>query len=285
MLSSIGWQVGVTYMSNRPRGLDYKYLNNLLEEMAEHGMNLLSLMMISYGYYDPLHDGYCWPTRQKSLQCYKDKNAINSDESTEFLSRIISDASDFGIEIELFLNWGIWNPDKIKVGYPDARVQVDRHGKTRGWLHCPDSPGAWQAGLDEVEDLLAFYNHPNIKRFVFERISYRSEKECYCQFTNKEFLKDNEHLLQDASPNAIQRWKRERIGQLLKEYVDHVKSIGPDIKVGIHSRGNPAWGHDPEIFKIVGIDFVEPHVLQFKTNKKQLYRDLKHLENNECILH
>ena len=40
-----GWQVGLTYQSGRPQGLDRDYLMPLLDEMAAHRMNLLSLMM------------------------------------------------------------------------------------------------------------------------------------------------------------------------------------------------------------------------------------------------
>jgi hypothetical protein len=42
-----GWQIGLTYGSQRPQGLDYPYCLNLLDEMAAQGMNLLSVMMQS----------------------------------------------------------------------------------------------------------------------------------------------------------------------------------------------------------------------------------------------
>ncbi len=71
-MKTFGWQVGVTYGSGRPGGLDYPYFVTLLEEMESNGMNLLSLMMQSYGYFDPDHDGYAWPVRNAALKHYQD---------------------------------------------------------------------------------------------------------------------------------------------------------------------------------------------------------------------
>ena len=100
-----GWQVGLTYQCRYPGGQDRDYFHALLREMAEHHMNLLSIMMQSYAYFDPLHDGYAWPTMNPKLECYRDTTALNAQPGTEFLHAIIEDAQDLGIEIELFLNW------------------------------------------------------------------------------------------------------------------------------------------------------------------------------------
>ena len=55
-----GWQVGITYESARPEGNALPRLTRLLSEMANAGMNLLSLMMVSYAYFDPAHDGFVY---------------------------------------------------------------------------------------------------------------------------------------------------------------------------------------------------------------------------------
>ena len=103
----LGWQIGLTYCHPSSRGADYQYMMRLLDEMVEHGMNLISIMMQSYSIYDPIHDGYSWPVRNGKLQAYRDENAMNSDPNTEFLSNIIKEASKRNIEVELFLNYGI----------------------------------------------------------------------------------------------------------------------------------------------------------------------------------
>jgi len=46
-LRYVGWQIGVTYQSDKPQGLDRDYFLRLLDEMASHRMNLLSIMMLS----------------------------------------------------------------------------------------------------------------------------------------------------------------------------------------------------------------------------------------------
>ncbi len=186
-LKYLGWQVGLTYQTSNPSGLDRDYLLRLLDTMNENGMNMLSLMMISYGYYDPLHDGYCWPVQNPKLRANWDSQSTNGRESTEFVSRIIEEAAARDIEIQLMMNWGIWTTGKMKAGYPSIRTQQSREGESHPCLHCPDSEGAWQAGLDEVEDLLTYYNHPNVTSYAFERISYASANYCFCPDTQAAF--------------------------------------------------------------------------------------------------
>jgi len=72
-----------------PAGLDRDYLLRLLDEMAVNRMNLLSLMMQSYGYFDPAHDGYAWPVRNPRLLPYQDPNAVNARPGREFVRDII----------------------------------------------------------------------------------------------------------------------------------------------------------------------------------------------------
>jgi hypothetical protein len=282
---SIGWQIGLTYMSNRAEGLNYDYLSHLLDEMKDNNMNLLSVMMQSYAWFDPVHDGYCWPVQNQNLECYKDIHAINCLKSTEYLSKVISLAAKKGIEIELFLNWGIWNHEKIIHKYPNSLLQLNLKGKQGGWLHCPDSPDAWKLGLDEVSDLLTFYNHSNVKRYAFERISYASNEYCHCDYTQKKFQQRSKLSNQAQKKDAFSKWKVQNIEKLLQNYVQHIKELRPDIKIGIHSQGKLGWGHDPATFKKIGIDYIEPHTIQFKTNKIQFYKMIKFLAPNDCILH
>jgi glycosyl hydrolase family 10 len=284
-MQKFGWQVGVTYHSKRPHGLDYEYFINLLNEMEENNMNLLSLMMLSYGYFDPTHDGYCWPVSNPKLKCYQDTEALNSSTDTEFLSKIIIEAEKRNIEVDIMMNWGIWNNKRIITNYPDSIVQQNKKKEAPSWLHCPDSPGAWQLGLDEVEDLIKYYNHPNVKSYSFERISYGGRSNCYCDFTVKKFHDDTQFDLENTNQDQINTWKSKNIGDLIQKYTKIIKSIRPEIKIGLHSQGKKVWGHSPNQFKNWGIDFVLPHTIQFKTSKRSLYSTFDRLAPNPCILH
>ncbi|MHA1683475.1 MAG: hypothetical protein ACTSUE_21225 [Promethearchaeota archaeon] len=280
----LGWQVGVTYGSRRPGGVDKNYMLQLLDEMERHGMNLLSLMMISYGFFDPEHDGYPWPVKNPRLKPYQDNSATNGADESEFMREIIGIAGDKGIEVELFMNWGIWNHQKITAGYPGATGQMEKNGKADEWLHCPDSPAAWQAGLDEVLDLLDFYKQRNVKRYSFERISYKGRDFCYCNWTKKKFREDTGKDIATASRKEILSWKSSNISRKVSDYVKVIKSKF-NLKVGLHTQGNRYWGHDPRWFQAAGVDFLEPHTIQFKTSQKGLHRMLHHLSPNSCILH
>ncbi len=284
-LKYLGWQVGLTYQAPMPSGLNHDYLIRLLDEMNKNGMNMLSLMMISYGYYDPNHDGYCWPVQNSKLRANWDSNSINGQESSEFISQVIEEAAARDIEIQLMMNWGIWSPDKIKAGYPSALTQHSREGDPHPCLHCPDSKGAWQAGLDEVEDLLKYYNHPNVTSYAFERISYASGDYCYCPHTQEAFAQETGHSIFEADETTLEEWKKRHIGSYIKKYIDHIKKVRPEISISLHTQCAKGWGHDPAQLYNSGIDFLQPHTIQFQESQKQIYAKLDYLAPNPCVLH
>jgi len=284
-LKYLGWQVGLTYQVPDPSGLDRDYLIHLLDEMEKNGMNMLSLMMISYGYYDPRHDGYCWPVQNPKLRPNWDPHSTNGSESTEFVSQIIEEAAARNIEIQLMMNWGIWTTEKIKAGYPSALTQQPRKGDPHPCLHCPDSKGAWQAGLDEVEDLLMYHDHPNVTSFSFERISYASTDYCYCVNTQEAFQRETGHSIFETDDTTLEEWKKRHIGSLIQKYIDHIKKIRPTISVYLHTQCAKGWGHDPASLRGYGVDFLQPHTIQFQESKKQTYQKLDYLAPNPCVLH
>ncbi len=284
-LKYLGWQVGLTYQVPNNSGLDRDYLMRLLDEMNKNDMNMLSLMMISYEYYDPRHDGYCWPVQNPKLRSNWDSNSTNGRESTEFVSQVIEEAAARNIEIQLMMNWGIWNTEKIKAGYPSVLTQQSRNSDPHPCLHCPDSDGAWQAGLDEVEDLLTYYDHPNVTSYAFERISYASTNYCYCQRTQEAFKRETGHSIFDADETNLEEWKKRHIGSYIQKYIDHVKKIRPTISVCLHTQCAKGWGHDTTQLRGYGIDFLQPHTIQFQESKKQIYEKLDYLAPNPCVLH
>ena len=97
-------------------------------------------MMNSESFNDPIHDGYTWPVRNPKLKCYLDKNCINANYQKEFLKEIIEEASDLGFYINLFMNGFFWNPERIKIGYPDIQPIIPY--REEGSLHCSDNSSA-----------------------------------------------------------------------------------------------------------------------------------------------
>jgi len=289
-LRYVGWQVGVTYQAEEAGGRDRDSMMRLLDEMARQRMNLLSLMMISYGFYDPEHDGYCWPVQNPKLKHYVDPKAINARAPSEFVRGLIAAAAERKIEVQLFMNWGIWNPDRIRRGYPTAASQTTRRqaldGKpSRHWLHCPDSPGAWQAGLDEVADLLGFYDHPNVTSYALERLGYSGPPACFCTYTQKKYREATGRAIFDASPAELEAWKGRHVAGYLKQYVAHVERLRPGIEVWLHTQCAPGWGHDPKLLPGAGIDYLVPHTIQFRETKEGTHAKLRRLAPNPCVLH
>jgi hypothetical protein len=66
----LGWQVGITYEAEKPAGNSLPKMLALLDEMAANGMNILSLMMTSYAYFDPAHDGFAWPVAEQAPRVF-----------------------------------------------------------------------------------------------------------------------------------------------------------------------------------------------------------------------
>jgi hypothetical protein len=267
--------------------------------MHDHGMNYLSLMMQSYAYFDPAHDGYVWPVTNPSLAGYIDEKNVNARKETEFVSRILGEAERLKIDVEMTLNWGIWNNSRISKAYPDACLQQDRSGRPIASLHCPDSPGAWQLGLDEVADLLSYYGgSPALRRFAFERISYSGRDGCVCTHTRDAYASQHgapavtgAPLVRVSKPfdilteNELVSWKEQNIGRKITEYTTFIKTRFPHISIGCSTVGNPHWGHNPARFREWGIDYVQPHTIQHKTDKRQLYRTWACISPNPMILH
>jgi hypothetical protein len=220
------------------------------------------------------------------LKHYWDRDAINSQQEMEFVREVIVAAAQRGIEVQLMMNWGIWNPDRIRQGYPDASVQERRIRLSQPqWLHCPDSPGTWQAGLDEVADLLTFYSHPNVTSYMFERLSYGSRDYCFCPHTRRQFQQDTGKPMLDASADELETWRKLHIGDLLKQYVEHIHRLRPKLGVALHTQCAPGWGHDPKRLGPCGFDYLMPHTFQFRETRESFHWLLDRLAPNPVVLH
>ncbi|HOW69264.1 MAG TPA: hypothetical protein PKY77_01585 [Phycisphaerae bacterium] len=283
----VGWQVGVTYQAKAPGGLTRDEMMRLVDDMARYRMNLLSLQMISYTYFDPHHDGYCWPVKNPKLRHLWDSTAINGRPETEYVREVIEAAAQRGIKVQMIMNWGIWNPDKLRRGYPDAahyekRPQAGQPPSKPSWTFCPDAPGSWQAGLDEIADLLGYYSHPNLTSYVFEHLA---SCDCFCPHTQRRYQADTGKLLLEATEDDRYAWAKRHIGGLLKKYVEHIRRIRPKMGVWLHTSCAKDWGHDPKMLPGCGFDHLLPHTFHFPITKERFYEKLRFLEPNRCVLH
>ncbi|MBN2557581.1 MAG: hypothetical protein JXB33_02360 [Clostridia bacterium] len=283
----LGWQVGISYESPEPEGAGLDKMLGLLDEMARHEMNLISLMMTGYAYFDPGHDGFCWPVNNARLECLRDANCRNANERTEFVTKVIEMAAGLGIDVQLFTNLAIYNPGRARGSYPGACEQTTRNGEVFRWLFCPDSHDAWQLEKDEIMDLLAFYNKDaKIHSIGYERLSYAGGS-CHCKFTQQEFHKDTGMRLEkfrDDDP-FVEKWKADNITGKIAKLNKMIKSSGSGIETWLHTSCAPGWGHDPKRLKAAGIDCVVPHIAHFPMNRGEFNALLDGISPNDIVLH
>jgi len=281
----IGWQAGISYESPTAEGNDLPHMLRLLDEMAEHGMNYLSLMMTSYARFDPGHDGFCWPVKDQKLECLRDKTCLNADAKTEFISKVIDEAKQRNIGIQLFSNLTIYNPERIRVSFPNAAEQQLKNGELCSWLFCPTSADVWDLEQREIADLLALYNHPNVKSVGYERLSF-APGSCYCPACAEEFKADTGGDIHDFTDEDMlfDRWKTDVITAKMKLLNEKIKSIKPGTQVYLHSSCAEGWGHDPNRLKGALIDAVMPHIAHFETTQAHFNALLDRLAPNDLVL-
>ncbi len=282
----LGWQVGLSYEAASPEGNSREKILNLLDEMADNGMNILSLMMTGYARFDPMHDGFCWPVKNPKLECLRDVKCLNADVRTEYVSAVIEEAEKRGIEIQLFSNLAIYNPERIRISYPGAAEQKAKDGEIRPWLFCPDSDDVWQLEKDEIEDLLTIYNHKNVRSISFERLSF-SKGSCWCRCSEAQFFKDTGYSIAgygDGNP-VFDEWKNSNINGKLRNLNEMIKTIKPGTEVWLHSSCVPGWGHDPKKLKEAGVDCVVPHIAHFPMNQQDFNTVLDRINPNDKVLH
>lgn len=280
----VGWQIGINYQTPDPEGVTLNYVKDLIDRSADSGMNFISLMMLSYAYFCPEHDGYAWPVKHPKLEPLKDAKCLNSNPRTEFVSTALKYAKGKGFHCQLMLNSMIWNPVKVAVNYPCATPQTNAMGNTgNGWLFCPDSPDGWQLAVDEVTDLLEFYSDSPVDSFAFERLGYDNGR-CYCSYSKAKFKTYTDTEL-GASPLSHLIWKGNSARELLKKYVDVIRQVRPGIGIWAHTGGEPEWGHFPHVLRDIGADVVSNHGQHFLPTKRAFHQQLDWLSPLPCVPH
>ena len=262
----LGWQVGLSYQTPRPEGKRPEELRQLLREMRDNGMNFISIMLVSYSFFDPEHDGFCWPVRRPGLLSYRDERSLNAREETEFLGDIIQEASEAGLHVQLMTNCGIWNPERIVQGYPQTRPQLDGNGNRSSWVHCFDIPDGYRCVRDVILDALDRYARRGVSSYAIEWPGYVGNG-CFCEQTRAAFARETGRELTSewarANRNEFDRWKERHIGAILKRLVAEIHEQTPNVEIWHHtactaSRGR---GHAPDQLRKAGVTATMPYMM------------------------
>lgn len=304
---SFGWTTCLTYQTD-DRKLGFNYFSNLLDEMREHGMTRLFVMMASHGYYDPQNHGLAWPVQNEKLKFQIDKNAINANQESEFFSRIIEKAHKLGIKVFVEIKYlGLIG---IKQGYPGVEFRrkldgdITHHIRPEAseyeseaieTLHiCCDNPQAHQYMRDKIADVLNRYK--NLDGIVLEHPSY-SGNTCYCADSQGKFLMDTGKEIENVSLEELREWKSWRIRDTLIDLKKLVKSINPQFQFGFYTGFSPSdgdiigfqsnRGQQIETLREVGLDFIMPYCEGRHTEREtiEIQRVIEYLAPADIYLH
>ena len=274
-----GWTTCLTYQTD-DRKLGFEYFNNLLEEMHEHGMTRLKVMMASHGNFSPENHGLAWPVKNEKLKPQLDKKAVNAYEETEFFSRVINKAHMLNIKIYIEIKY--LGMRGINEGYPGIEVLRKKEGqiihtirpeaskdereKIESLHICCDNKHSQQYMRDKIFDVLTRYQ--NLDGIVLEHPSYAGNT-CYCNGTQHQLKHDLEKTIDELSVDEYQSWKSKRIRDTLIDLKKLIKSINPKFEFGFYTGFSPSdgnvenyqltRGHDPTRLKEVGFDFIMPY--------------------------
>ncbi len=274
-----GWTTCLTYQTD-DRKLGFEYFSNLLDEMHEHGMTRLLVMMASHGNYSPENHGLAWPVKNEKLKPQMDKKAVNAYEETEFFSRIINKAHVLNIKIYIEIKY--LGMRGINEGYPGIEVLrkkdgqiihtippeagTDEREKIESLHICCDNKHAQQYMRDKIFDVLTRYQ--DLDGIVLEHPSY-SGNTCYCNGTQHQLKNDLGKTIDKLSVDEYQYWKSKRIRDTLVDLKELIKSINPKFEFGFYTGFSPSdgnvenfqltRGHDPKTLKEVGFDFLMPY--------------------------
>ena len=253
---------------------------NLLDEMHEHGMTRLTVMMASHGNFAPENHGLAWPVKNERLMPQLDRKAVNAFEETEFFSRIIDRAHD--LDIKIYIEIKYLGMRGIHEGYPGIEVLRTKDGQTINMIPsdtcakerekieslriCCDNKQAQQYMRDKIYDVLTRYRE--LDGIVLEHPSYASHT-CYCNGTQQQLQHDLGRSIEELTIEEYQEWKSRRIRDTLTDLKKLVQSVNPKFEFGFYTGFSPAdgnieefqltRGHDPERLKEVGFDFLMPY--------------------------
>jgi hypothetical protein len=302
-----GWTTCLTYETGE-RKLGFEYFSRLLDEMSNHGMSRLLVMMESSGYFSPLNHGLAWPVRNQKLLLQLDRKALNAHEETEFFSRIIDKAHSLGISVFIEIKYlGLIG---VKEGYPGIeflrksdgqiihtiRPEADAYEREAiATLHiCCDSPQTRQYMRDKIADVLTRY--AKLDGIVLEHPSYTADT-CFCRCSKEKLLQETGKQMENISKEELLKWKSKRIKETLQDFKSLIKSINPQMQFGFYSGFSPLngtidefqsnRGQTIEALKEVGFDFIMPYSEGRHQDQEtqEMERVIDYLSPLPCYMH
>jgi hypothetical protein len=302
-----GWTTCLTYQTEERR-LGYDYFSQLLDEMDAYGMTHLIVMMASHGNFSPKNHGLAWPVRNVKLKPQLDPRALNAHEHTEFFSRVIEKAH--ALDIKIYIEIKYLGMRGIYEGYPEVEVLRRKNGliihtipreapieereKIGTMRICCDNPQAHQYMRDKLSDVLTRYR--NLDGIVLEHPSYANDT-CYCNASRQRLKKDLGRTIDQLTVAEYQCWKAKRIRDTLVDLKKLIKSINPKFEFGFYTGFSPTdgdienfqltRGHDPEMLKEVGFDFLLPYCegRHQEQETHEIERVIEYLDFPHIILH
>ncbi len=301
-----GWTTALTYETREPLG--FGHYSSLLDEMKENGMKRLIVMDSSHYHFDPNHQGMARPVLNPRLKSMVDKTAVNANPSTEFLSKAIEKAHNYGMELYIEIKYsGFYG---IREAYRGVEFATNRQGvpyhdtikfdTEKEYLMfsqshiCCDNTQAHQFMRDQLEDLLKVY--PEIDGIVMEHPDY-PHTGCYCKSTQEKFRAETGTSIFKATESQRVAWQNERIKTVIKDLVNLAKKMRKNLRFGLYSgfappdgnieRYQDMKGQKRETLQRAGLNFVMPYMEGRHGDKEEIEmeRVLDYMKPLTCYIH
>ncbi len=301
-----GWTTCLTYETRERLG--YDHFSQLLDEMNEHGMKRLIIMMGSHYHFDPINHGLAWPVRNPKLSPMVDAQAINANPKTEFVSKVIRKAKDMGIEVFFEVKYaGVLG---LLEGYPGVEFWTKPDGTLYSYANriddeikqlkfsmghiCHDNERAHEYMRDQLKDLLEIY--PEIDGIVMEWPGYGGNG-CYCKSSLLRFKADTGKNMYEATEKERLDWENERIRVVLADMINLIKDFKSNMRFGFYSGFSPEdgdisrcqelRGHRVDTLKRAGVDFVMPYAegRHKEQEEYELERVIAYMDPLNCYVH
>ena len=297
-----GWMTCTSYQADPHRSLES--WKQMVDEMAEYGLNFLAIDFNSDGWYDKRAWGIDWPAQDPMLKSYRNPGCPNSDVRTEYVSQVLDYARSCGIEhLYLFMGMYVWR--QVMEAHPELQSEFTISQDRRVTGGCIDNPEYFGFMERMVADLATYYQG-KANGFMVEGPRYNWRPQVgYYEPTREIFRKENGLDIYEADRDFVREWKRKRIAQLIAELAEVAKSNGYE-RFGVHNDaticvtapngdyivgGIEHWGQrcesaeGPEHYQQTGvIDFVAPE--QHMLNKKCFMNHLAYsAEHMPCVPH
>lgn len=223
-----GFIGSINYFADPSHG--YDWWKCLVDEMVRHNANTLAVFCESSTGPDPRGFGLGWPCGVPGA--HRDKNCINANPKTEYLTKIIEYCKEAGIKFKLEIStlddWA------FVAAHPELRQEISE-GKYDRHL-CPNKPQAMSYIRAKVVDLATFY--PNAAAIIFDQhIKYAFYGYCKCPHCRSDFIKTMGIEPAKATDSQLLIYRYKVMVRLTRELMQAVKAKVPGMRVGTTLEG------------------------------------------------